>query len=130
MSKQRVLIVEDDKNISKLVKYNLEKADYDCTASSTGERALELLKNQPVDLIILDIMLPEMDGFEVCRVLKSDKKTAAIPVLFITAMESVPDMIKGFQTGAADYITKPFIAKNGCLKVEGKRVFDPKEVYR
>ena len=118
MAKQRILIVEDDKNISKLVKYNLEKADYDCTISSTGERALELLKNQPVDLIILDIMLPEMNGFDVCRNIKQDTKLKAIPIIMLTAKGEEVDRVVGLELGADDYIVKPFSPRELVLRVK------------
>ena len=72
--KERILIVEDDKHISKLVKFNLEKAGYECTVAATGEKALEALDDRPVDLIILDIMLPGMDGFSICRTIKEKEK--------------------------------------------------------
>ena len=118
MAKQRILIVEDDKNISKLVKYNLEKADYDCNISSTGEKALEFLKNQPADLIILDIMLPEMNGFDVCRNIKQDAKLKAIPIIMLTARGEEVDRVVGLELGADDYIVKPFSPRELVLRVK------------
>ena len=118
MAKQRILIVEDDKNISKLVKYNLEKADYDCNISSTGEKALEFLKNQPADLIILDIMLPEMNGFDVCRNIKQDVKLKAIPIIMLTAKGEEVDRVVGLELGADDYIVKPFSPRELVLRVK------------
>ena len=118
MAKQRILVVEDDKNIAKLVKYNLEKADYDCSTSSTGEKAVELLKNQPVDLVILDIMLPGMNGFDVCRSIKQDAKLKAIPIIMLTAKGEETDRIVGLELGADDYIVKPFSPRELVLRVK------------
>ena len=117
MVKQRILIVEDDKHISKLVKYNIEKSDYECTISSSGEKALQILKDQAVDLIILDIMLPEMNGFEVCRNIKQDPKLRAIPIIMLTAKGEEVDRIVGLELGADDYIVKPFSPRELVLRV-------------
>ncbi len=108
----KILIVDDSATSRKLLKEVLlgAQADYEISQVESGSAALESVALQPPDIILLDIMMPGMNGFEVCRVLKADKKTAAIPVLFITALDTVQDMIRGFQMGAADYITKPFLA--------------------
>jgi len=82
---QKILIVEDDKHISKLVKYNLERAGFECTVTITSEEALEVLDKEPIDLIILDIMLPKMDGFEVCREIKQKESLSHIPIVMLTA---------------------------------------------
>ena len=118
MSKQRILIVEDDKSISKLIKYNLEKADYDCAVSSSGEKAVEIVKNQPVDMIILDIMLPGMNGFDVCRNVKQDTKLKAIPIIMLTAKGEEVDRIVGLELGADDYMVKPFSVRELVLRVK------------
>ncbi|MFH1287899.1 MAG: response regulator, partial [bacterium] len=80
MLNKRILIVEDDRNISKLIKYNLEKAGFDCSVSFTGEDALDVLEKELFSLIILDIMLPKMNGFEVCKYIKQEKRLSQIPV--------------------------------------------------
>ena len=85
MAAERILIVEDDKNIAKLVKYNLEKAGFICEVTITGEDALLILEKLPQDLILLDIMLPRMDGLETCRNIKQDKKLMKIPIIMLTA---------------------------------------------
>ena len=118
MTKQRILIVEDDKHISKLVKYNLEKADFECTVSSTGEKALQILKDQAIDLIILDIMLPEMNGFDVCRSVKQEPALRAIPIIMLTAKGEETDRIVGLELGADDYMVKPFSPRELVLRVK------------
>lgn len=106
--KQTVLIVDDAKtNITILAE--LLKQDYQVRAATNGEKALEIaFSDNPPDLILLDIVMPNMDGYEVCRRLKATEKTKGIPVIFITGKESEEDEIKGFEMGASDYITKPF----------------------
>src|SRR3989338_3189680 len=103
MSKGRILIVEDDKNIAQLVKYNLEKAGFDCQTTITGEDALDLLETEAVDLIILDIMLPKMDGLETCKRIKQEKRLAGIPIILLTAKGEEVDRIIDFELGADDY---------------------------
>ncbi|MDD3375353.1 MAG: response regulator transcription factor [Candidatus Omnitrophica bacterium] len=139
MPNKNILIVEDDKNISKLVRYNLEKAGFSCQSTITGEEALDILDTQPVDLIILDIMLPKMDGLETCKQIKQDKRTASIPVVMLTAKGEEVDRIIGFELGADDYIVKPFsprelvlrvkaILKRGIPEESEKDIFEFKEI--
>ncbi|MCK4533416.1 response regulator transcription factor [bacterium] len=118
MSKKRILVVEDDKHLSKLIKYNMEKAGFDCITAPTGEIALKTLDRQPVDLIILDIMLPKMDGLQVCKQIKQDKKLAAIPIIMLTARGEEIDRIVGFELGADDYIVKPFSVRELVLRIK------------
>lgn len=133
MSRQKILIVEDDKNISKLVKYNLEKENYECVAAVSGEKALEILDSQPIDLIILDIMLPGMDGFEMCRAAKQKEKLKDVPIVILTARGEEVDRIVGLELGADDYIVKPFSPRELGLRVKailkrGKREVTKKDV--
>ncbi|MEW6008209.1 MAG: response regulator [Candidatus Omnitrophota bacterium] len=116
--REKILIVEDDKNISKLVKYNLEKQDFECLTAITGEEALEVLSKFPIDLIILDIMLPKMDGFETCRLIKQDPKLKNIPIVMLTAKGEEVDRIVGLELGADDYIVKPFSPRELVLRVK------------
>jgi DNA-binding response OmpR family regulator len=116
--KERILIVEDDKHISKLVKFNLEKANYDCIVASTGEKALEALDDQLAGLIILDIMLPGMDGFGICRAIKEKEKLKNIPIIMLTAKGEEVDRIVGLELGADDYIVKPFSPRELVLRVK------------
>ena len=116
--KERILIVEDDKHISKLVKFNLEKSNYECSIASTGEKALAALDAQPVDLVILDIMLPGMDGYEICRTIKSNNKLKNLPIIMLTAKGEEIDRIVGLELGADDYIVKPFSPRELVLRVK------------
>jgi len=114
----KILIVEDDKHIFKLVKYNLEKVGFECTVTVTGEEALEVLDKQPIDLIILDIMLPKMDGFETCKQIKQDKQLSSIPVIMLTARGQEIDKVVGFELGVDDYVVKPFSPRELVLRVK------------
>src|SRR3990167_5070933 len=118
MAKEKILIVEDDRNISKLVKYNLEKENCDCNVAVTGEEALEILNKREINLIILDIMLPETDGFEVCRLIKQNENLRDIPIIMLTAKGEEVDRIVGFELGADDYIVKPFSPRELVLRVK------------
>lgn len=136
MGKQNILVVEDDKNIAKLVKYNLEKAGLECEVCHTGEEGMKALERAPADLIILDIMLPGMDGLEVCRRIKQSKGTAGIPVIMLTAKGEEVDRVVGFELGADDYIVKPFSPRELILRIKAilKRMApgeeSEKEVFR
>lgn len=116
--KEKILIVEDEKNISKLIKYNLDKADYYCAIVSTGEKALDALKREIFDLVILDIMLPGIDGLEVCREIKQQEKLKSIPVIMLTAKGEEVDRIVGLELGADDYMTKPFSPRELVLRIK------------
>lgn len=118
MSNQRVLVIEDEKHISKLIKYNLEKAGFLCTVSITAEDALQVLDTQAVALIILDIMLPKMDGFEFCRKLRQDSRWQSLPVIMLTARGEEVDRIVGLELGADDYMVKPFSPRELVLRVK------------
>ncbi len=115
---KKILIVEDDKNISKLIQYNLEKAGFICIQKFTGEDALDFLDKESVDLVILDIMLSGMDGFEVCKELKQNPNTSFIPVLILTAKSEEIDRVLGFELGADDYVVKPFSTRELILRVK------------
>jgi two-component system phosphate regulon response regulator PhoB len=118
MAKQKILIVEDEENISGLIKYNLEKAGYEAHVAPSGENALELLKQKGADLVILDIMLPGMDGLEVCRTIKQDVKYKAIPIVMLTAKGAEVDRIVGLELGADDYVVKPFSPRELVLRIK------------
>jgi len=108
MFKGRILIVEDDADILELVKYNLQREMFEVIGVKTGEEGLREAKANPPDLIILDIMLPGMDGYQLCRALKSDPITANTPIVMLTAKTENTDIIVGLELGADDYVTKPF----------------------
>ncbi len=118
MFKEKILIIEDDKNISKLLKYNLEKAGYACSLAGSGHDAWRVLAKENVDMIILDIMLPEMDGFEVCRCLKHDHQFRDIPIIMLTAKGEERNRIVGLELGADDYVVKPFSPREFVLRVK------------
>ena len=111
MSKKNILIVEDEEDILKLIEFNLIKNGYNTTGVTSGEMALEKTKQDSFDLVLLDLMLPGIDGMEVCRQFKSDKATQGIPVIMLTAKGEEEDIIKGLESGADDYVTKPFSPK-------------------
>ncbi len=108
MTRQKILIVEDDPHILKLVQYNLEKAGFECRAAAAAQQAFEDLERQKICLIVLDVMLPGMDGFELCKEIKKKQTWAAIPILMLTAKSTTEDKVAGLDSGADDYITKPF----------------------
>src|SRR3989338_3561897 len=118
MAQPKILLVEDDKNISKLVKYNLEKADLECALAFSGEEALSILEKTPADLVILDIMLPEIDGLDVCRIIKQNSRLRHIPIVILTAKGEEVDRIVGLELGADDYITKPVSPRELILRVK------------
>ena len=103
-----VLVVDDEEDLLELVRYNLTKEGYRVSCVATGDEALKVVRRQPPDLIVLDLMLPMIDGLEVCRRLKGDSKTRDIPIIMLTAKTEEADVISGLDRGADDYITKPF----------------------
>jgi len=105
---QSVLVVDDEEDLLELVRYNLTREGYRVTCVGTGEEALKAARRQPPDLIVLDLMLPAVDGLEVCRRLKSESKTRDIPIIMLTAKSEESDMVAGLERGADDYIAKPF----------------------
>lgn len=115
--KRLVLIVDDMPENLQVLAGHLTNAGYEILAAPSGARALALVRNRKPDLILLDIMMPVMDGLEVCRVLKSEADSADIPVIFITARADTDDILQGFQLGAVDYVTKPFKAEELVARV-------------
>ena len=118
MSKKNILIVEDDHHLSQLVTYNLEKSGFHCFAAQNAESGLDLIENYRIDLVILDIMLPGMDGFECCKKIKQNPKHHNIPIIMLTAKNEEIDRIVGFELGADDYIGKPFSTRELILRVK------------
>jgi len=111
LKKKTILVVEDDEDIQQLVGYNLIKAGFLVEYGDSGEQALEKVKDQMPDLILLDLMLPGMDGTELFRIIRSDSKLNDIPIIMLTAKGEESDIISGLDHGADDYITKPFSPK-------------------
>ena len=108
MAHESICIVEDDGDIAELVSYNLERERYAVSVISSGEEALRQIAISTPDLVILDLMLPGVDGLEVCRRLRQDEKTRAVPILMLTAKSEDSDVVAGLELGADDYVTKPF----------------------
>ena len=108
MSGSLVLVVEDEADIRELIRYNLTKAGYQVKGVSTAEEGLAAVEVQSPDAVVLDLMLPGMDGLYVCRRLKDDPKTNSIPIIMLTAKGEESDIVRGLEMGADDYITKPF----------------------
>ncbi|SYZ72843.1 DNA-binding response regulator in two-component regulatory system with PhoR (or CreC) [Candidatus Zixiibacteriota bacterium] len=111
MPKDKILIVDDEEDILELIKYNLEKEGYQVISAISGENALTLARSQMPALIILDLMLPGIDGLEVCKILKNENKTQNIPIIMLTAKGEESDVVTGLELGADDYIAKPFSPK-------------------
>jgi two-component system alkaline phosphatase synthesis response regulator PhoP len=111
MSGEKILVVDDEENIRELVRYNLAREGYQVTTVGSGEEALKLASEKLPDLIVLDLMLPGIDGFDVCRQLKNDAHTVHIPIVMLTVKGEESDIVVGLELGADDYITKPFSPK-------------------
>jgi len=108
MLKECILVVEDEEDILELVRYNLSREGYQVLCSTSGEEALKITKSESLNLIILDLMLPGIDGLEVAKTLKNDSKTQNIPIIMLTAKGEEADIVTGLELGANNYITKPF----------------------
>jgi two-component system phosphate regulon response regulator PhoB len=108
VAKETILVVDDEEDILELLDYNLSRHGYAVSRAASGEAALEAMRADPPHLVILDLMLPGLDGLEVCRILKKDERTASVPVLMLTARGEEADIVTGLELGADDYITKPF----------------------
>lgn len=109
--KKSVLIVEDDEDIQQMVTYNLVRSGFQVECASSGEEAVDVVKRNKPDIILLDIMLPGIDGLQVCRILRADSQTSAIPVIMMTARGQETDVVAGLDLGADDYVSKPFSPK-------------------
>ncbi|MBI5622504.1 MAG: response regulator transcription factor [Elusimicrobia bacterium] len=115
MAAARILIVEDEANITRLLRYNLEKEDYRVAAAADGEAGLEAFRREKPDLVILDLMLPKLNGFEFCKTVRRDAKT---PILMLTARREEVDRVLGLELGADDYVTKPFSVREVLARVK------------
>jgi len=132
MSKPRLLIVEDDTDISAMLSLYFSSLNYDVARAARGAEALEQTRQRLPHLIILDIMLPDLDGFEICRILRTQARTSHIPVIFLTQKDERSNKIQGLELGADDYITKPFDieelrlrVQNAIARSERERLTDP-----
>lgn len=129
-SKNRILVIEDDEDIANNIKYNLERGGpYEVEVALSGEAGLDLCEEREWQMIILDLNLPGMSGFELCRTLRRRKQTAQMPILMLSARASEDDKVHGFDLGADDYVTKPFSMRElkarvaALLKRQGKKEF-------
>ena len=111
MANEHILVVEDEQDILELITYNLEKEHYKVSGFPSGEEALTALRNLTPDLVILDLMLPGLDGMEVCKLIKGNPRTSDIRVMMLTAKGDETDIVTGLELGADDYMTKPFSPK-------------------
>ena len=133
--KQKILVVDDEPEAVELVEFNLKQAGYDVATAADGDEALKKAKaNQPA-LMVLDLMLPEIDGLEVCKLLRRDQTTAKIPILMLTAKAAEIDRVLGLELGADDYVTKPFSPRELVLRVKkilerGKQKTETRESMR
>jgi len=116
--KEKILIVEDEKDIVKMLDYNLKKEGFRVISCGDGEDALDLAVRERPDLVVLDLMLPVIDGLEVCRQLKKDDKTASLPIIMLTAKAQEADKVAGLELGADDYVTKPFSPRELTARIK------------
>lgn len=116
----KVLIVEDDLQIQELVRFNLEKEGFFVMSASDGEEGLNLVKKEKPELIILDLTLPMIDGYDVCKILRAQKDTASIPIIILSARNDVADKVIGLELGADDYITKPFSPRELSARIKAR----------
>jgi len=133
---ERILVVDDEKDLVDLVSYNLEKEGFAVLKAYDGEKALQIVKARNIDLMILDLMLPGIQGMEVCKLIRKDPVHAALPVIMLTAKGEEIDKILGLEMGADDYITKPFSVRELLARVHAllrrsdlQKETDKKEIF-
>ena len=117
--KERILVVEDEEDIAELIQYNLQREGYRTLHAPSGETALKLAQREKPDLVLLDLMLPGLDGLEVCRRLKAEPQTSRIPIVMVTAKGDETDVVAGLELGAEDYLTKPFSPRVLLARMRG-----------
>jgi len=130
MANETILIVEDDTDIRELVRYNMEREGYKVALCSSAEQAKTWIAKKVPDLVLLDLMLPGMDGFSFCRELRSGERTAQVPVIMVTARVEDADIVAGLEVGADDYVTKPFSARVLVARVKAalrRREVEPED---
>jgi len=118
MSKGTILVIDDEKDLIELVRYNLVKEDFDVIVASDGRSGLEIATKHKPDLIVLDLMMPGMDGLQVCRQLRSDERSSRIPLIMLTAKAAEADRVVGLEMGADDYVSKPFSPRELVARVK------------
>jgi two-component system phosphate regulon response regulator PhoB len=127
--KPKILVVDDEPDAVELVEFNLKGAGFDVVTAGNGEEALKKARSFAPDLILLDLMLPEVDGLEVCKILRRDPATSAVPIIMLTAKAAELDRVLGLELGADDYVTKPFSPRELVLRVKNllRRRTEPEE---
>ncbi len=125
--KKKILIVEDEQDIADLIHFNIFKAGFDANLAMNGNEAIEKARELNPDLVILDLMIPNISGFEVCSILKENPKTKKIPIIILTARGAEEDVVKGLEAGADDYMTKPFSPKILLARVNAVLRRTPRE---
>jgi len=118
MKKGTILVIDDEKDLIELVRYNLEKEGFDVIAATDGQSGLDVVRRHRPDLVVLDLMMPGLDGLQVCQQLRSDPRSNRVPVIMLTAKATEPDRIVGLELGADDYITKPFSPREVVARVK------------
>jgi DNA-binding response OmpR family regulator len=129
---KKIVLIEDDADLFALLKYNLEKEGYSVSGSQSGKGAIELCRREKPGLVILDIMLPDADGLEICRAIRAHPELSQVPVVFLTAKASETDRIVGLELGANDYIVKPFFVREliARVKIQFRDKVSPPRVLR
>jgi len=135
MNPSKILVVEDDHDIAQLLAITMKKAGFEVAVSGNGHEAVNLIRAHPPDLLILDLMIPGIDGFEVCKEIKREPKTASVPILILTARGEEIDRVIGLELGADDYVVKPFSPRELLLRVRAilRRAgneYHPKAVFK
>jgi len=118
MAKGSILVIDDEPDLIELVRYNLMKEGFQVSAAPDGESGLAVARREMPDVVVVDLMLPGIDGLEVCRVLRADERTAQIPVIMLTAKTSESDRVVGLEIGADDYVTKPFSPRELAARIK------------
>jgi DNA-binding response OmpR family regulator len=118
MAKATILVIDDEKDLTELVNYNLQKEGFAVRCARDGELGLAMAESDPPDLVLVDLMMPGIDGLEVCRRLRSNSRTAGIPIIMLTAKSEESDRIVGLELGADDYVTKPFSPRELAARVK------------
>jgi two-component system, OmpR family, phosphate regulon response regulator PhoB len=118
MARERILLIEDEPDIAEVLQYNLEKEGFEVAVAHRGDSGLEAIRREPPDLVLLDLMLPGIDGLEIFRMLKRDAATSRLPIVMLTARSEELDRIVGLELGADDYISKPFSPREVVLRVK------------
>lgn len=118
MANEKILIVDDEEHIRELISFNLKNNGYETITADNGNKAIEIIENDKINLVILDLMLPGIDGYEVCKKIRYDSKTSDIPIIMLTAKSEELDKILGLELGADDYMTKPFSIRELMARVK------------